>query len=318
MGEEIKDKNKWFPENNIPYWLKIAKRLLQLTGPMPNHIAFVMDGNRRFAKNNKLASPLEGHKIGFYQMTKILDWCRELTIKEVTVYAFSIENFKRSEEEVNGLMEMAEKRFQELLDEKEELERKQLCVRFFGDLSLLSVPLQKLMAQIELSTKDYSNCFINICLAYTSQNEIERAMKAIQSGIKEGILKNESISECLIEKCLDTRYGSPLDLFIRTSGEQRLSDFLLYQSVNTHLHFDNVLWPEFSAWHLINAIRSYQGYHKKVSYIAKMTRANRATIENILGDEKTTIQLQQDKFLEWFEKQRLVHLHKLATMEVTS
>ncbi|CEF68994.1 Dehydrodolichyl diphosphate synthase [Strongyloides ratti] len=309
---------KWFPENNIPYWLKIAKKILQLTGPIPNHIAFVMDGNRRFARNNKLLSPLEGHKMGFEQLTKILDWCRELTIKEVTVYAFSIENFKRSKEEVNGLMEMAEKKFQELLDEKEELERKQLCVRFYGDLSLLSTSLQKLMAKIELVTRNYSNCFINICLAYTSQNEIERAMKAIQSGIKEGVLEDESISECLLEKCLDTRYGSEVDLFIRTSGEQRLSDFLLYQSVNTHLYFDNILWPEFNAWHLINAIRSYQGYHSKVSYIAKMTRAKGTNIRDILGDKKTAIQLQQDKFLEWFEKKHLVHLQKLATMEIIS
>uniref|UniRef100_A0AAF5DB68 Alkyl transferase n=1 Tax=Strongyloides stercoralis TaxID=6248 RepID=A0AAF5DB68_STRER len=309
---------KWFPENNVPYWLKLAKKILQLTGPIPNHIAFVMDGNRRFAKNNKLLSPLEGHKMGFEQLTKILDWCRELTIKEVTVYAFSIENFKRSKEEVNGLMEMAEKKFQELLDEKEELEKKQLCVRFYGDLSLLSTSLQKLMAKIELVTRNYSNCFINICLAYTSQNEIERAMKAIQNGIEEGVLENESISEYLLEKCLDTRYSYSVDLFIRTSGEQRLSDFLLYQSVNTHLYFDNVLWPEFNAWHLIGAIRSYQGYYSKISYIAKMTRAKGTNIRDILGDKKTTIQLQQDKFLEWFEKKHLVHLQKLATMEVIS
>uniref|UniRef100_A0AC35UHF6 Alkyl transferase n=1 Tax=Rhabditophanes sp. KR3021 TaxID=114890 RepID=A0AC35UHF6_9BILA len=302
-------KHSWFPEDNCPWWLVSMRYIMQKIGPIPNHVAFVMDGNRRFAKSKNLGSAVEGHKMGFQQLAKIIDWCREFDIKEVTVYAFSIENFKRSKEEVDGLLELAEKQFQELLDEKNELEKRKVCFRFFGDMQLLSPNLQSLTAKIELTTKNYSHAFINICLAYSSQNEIERAMKKMEAGVTAGVLKQENVTEDLLEKCLDTRYGSPIDLFIRTSGEQRFSDFLLYQCSNTHLYFDDVLWPDFGAWHLIKAVRSFQGDYDKVKQISHDLQASREKSSEF--NKHDSVQ-EQRKFLDWVEIYQTQHLIKMA------
>ncbi|KAI1694309.1 putative undecaprenyl diphosphate synthase domain-containing protein [Ditylenchus destructor] len=223
--------SEWFQEEEavgLPWWGTLGKHLLQL-GKMPNHIAFVMDGNRRYARKNNLGSVVKGHSRGFEQMTKVLEWCRELGVREVTVYAFSIENFKRSEEEVTGLMQLAEKKFEKLLADKEKLQEKQICFRFFGDMKLLPRKIQKLVSEIESLTKDYTQGFVNVCIAYTSQNEIARAMEWIRRGTQMGLVQTDDITESLISRCLDTRNSSEVDMLIRTSGERRLSDFLLWQ-----------------------------------------------------------------------------------------
>ena len=122
---------------------------------IPKHIAFILDGNRRFARTRGLDSVIKGHAAGFERITRVLDWCRELGIKEVTLYAFSIENFKRTEEEVGGLMNMAKEKFEKLLMEKNKLKEKRICFRFFGKRELLPKDLQKLMIEIEEFTQDF-------------------------------------------------------------------------------------------------------------------------------------------------------------------
>jgi ditrans,polycis-polyprenyl diphosphate synthase len=121
----------------------------------------------------------------------VLDWCRELGVQEVTLYAFSIENFKRSKEEVGGLLGMAKQKFEKLLRERQKLLDKQICFRFFGRLELLPMDLQKLMAEIEEVTKDFDRGFVNVCLAYTSRAEVTAAMNDIRKGVQNGLIDEE-------------------------------------------------------------------------------------------------------------------------------
>ncbi|XP_010134487.1 PREDICTED: dehydrodolichyl diphosphate synthase isoform X2 [Buceros rhinoceros silvestris] len=192
-------------------------------GPMPKHVAFIMDGNRRYAQKCHVERQ-EGHSQGFEKLAETLRWCLNLGIREVTVYAFSIENFKRSKEEVDGLMDLARQKFSRLLEEQENWKKHGVCIRVLGDLHLLPVDIQELIARAVQATRSYNN----------------------------------DVSESLLEKCLYTSNSPDPDLLIRTSGEVRLSDFLLWQTSHSCLVFQSVLWPEYSFWNLCEAILRYQ------------------------------------------------------------
>ncbi|KAL3094021.1 hypothetical protein niasHT_027349 [Heterodera trifolii] len=263
------EESAWFRHEPMPWWGRLLLPIVKL-GPMPRHIAIVMDGNRRFARTQNCATPMEGHSAGFVQLTKVLDWCNELGVEEVTVYAFSIENFKRPEEEVNGLMALGEKHFEQLIERKSELIERRVGIRFFGDRSLLPDKIRKLVEEIEeisgtTSTEGESavqmRTFLNICLSYTSQNEIVRTFETIRREVQSGKLDRNAIDVDLLSARMDTRFCRPLDLFIRTS-ECRLSDFLIWQlqcSPRCVLKFDtDVLWPEYSLFHLFRAVLHYQ------------------------------------------------------------
>lgn len=258
---ELQEVSEWWntTRNDSAWWHSIAKAIVK-SGPVPHHVAFVMDGNRRFAKAHQLGHVIHGHEKGFQQLAKILEWCQELGIREVTVYAFSIENFKRSSEEVDGLMKLADEKFAKLLAEREKLEEKQISFRFFGNIAMLSPSLRKHIAQIQLLTKDYQRGVVNVCMPYTSRDEMARAFELMRKGREKGLIEESQISEWLVSRCLDSRRGTEPNLLIRTSGEKRLSDFMLWQCSSSHVYFDDVLWPEFTFWHLCKALLSYQ-YH---------------------------------------------------------
>ncbi|TRY58566.1 hypothetical protein DNTS_000406 [Danionella cerebrum] len=191
---------------------------------MPKHVAFIMDGNRRYAqKTHKVRQ--EGHTQGFEKLAETLRWCLNLGIHEVTVYAFSIENFKRSKEEVDGLMELARQKFSRLLTEQ---------------------------------------CFLNVCFAYTSRHEIANAVKEMAWGVEQGLINPSDVSEALLSECLYSSSSPDPDLLIRTSGEVRLSDFLLWQTSYSCLVFQSVLWPEYSFWNLCEAVLQYQLSHRSL------------------------------------------------------
>uniref|UniRef100_F1KZA0 Alkyl transferase n=1 Tax=Ascaris suum TaxID=6253 RepID=F1KZA0_ASCSU len=294
--------NGWFDCAPERFWWQTPLIKLMKTAPMPKHIAFIMDGNRRYARSHCYSSVLDGHAKGFDQLTKILEWCRELCIKEVTVYAFSIENFNRAEEEVGGLMTLFENKLQRLFREKDKLIEKEISVRFFGDLSYLPTKVQKLVAQIELLTKDYKKSVINVCIAYTAQDEMKRAFTYISRGIQKGLLEENDINEYLISHCLDSRKSANPDLLIRTSGEKRLSDFLLWQCSNCYIHFDDVLWPDFDFWHLCKAVFGYQCNYSLIQKIGQ------ESTEYIDEERKRKV----NEFLEWFEEERLASLQRMA------
>ncbi|XP_072404291.1 dehydrodolichyl diphosphate synthase complex subunit DHDDS isoform X2 [Chiloscyllium punctatum] len=215
----------WIQEAELNPVERLCASILKV-GPMPEHVAFIMDGNRRYAQKCRVERE-QGHSQGFEKLAETLRWCLNLNIREVTVYAFSIENFKRSKEEVDGLMELARQKFTRLLEEQENLKKHGVCIRVLGNLTLLPVDIQELIAQAVLATQSYNN----------------------------------DLSESLLGKCLYSSSSPDPDLLIRTSGEVRLSDFLLWQTSHSCLVFQPVLWPEYSFWNLCQAVLQYQVNH---------------------------------------------------------
>lgn len=240
-------------KENPQSWMEsFACRVLKC-GPVPRHVAFIMDGNRRWAKKAGLISPVEGHVQGFHRLADTLQWCRNLGIVEVTVYAFSLENFKRSEAEVEGIWRLAEEKLGELWAERERMERHKVRIRFLGDLSRLPPSLRKLANDIQTFSAEFGSATLNVCMAYTSQDELRRAAVKLKS-------LGWGASEAGLEHCLDTAGGEEVELLVRTSGEQRLSDFLLWQASSAVLYFTPVLWPEFSFWDLAKALLHFQRF----------------------------------------------------------
>ncbi|XP_060523236.1 dehydrodolichyl diphosphate synthase complex subunit DHDDS [Cylas formicarius] len=236
-------------------------------GPVPRHVAFIMDGNRRYAKKVHLEK-VEGHSKGFEKLSECLRWCLEIGVKEATVYAFSIENFKRSSEEVNGLMQLAREKFAKVFQDSERLEKEGICIKVIGNLSLLPRDLQNLIAKAMLLTMNNKKLVINVAFAYTSTDEIANSVKSVIQGVNNNELSVDDINEELLSKCLYTSDGTNPDLLIRTSGEVRLSDFLLWQSSNTTIYFAEVLWPEFTFYHLMAAVFKYQrSYSDRVRFL---------------------------------------------------
>lgn len=228
-----------------------------------------MDGNRRYASKNGIEK-IEGHTKGFDKFAETLQWCMDFGIQEVTFYAFSIENFKRKREEVNGLLNLAEQKFQRLLDEKDKIKKHGLCVRIIGNFSLLPKNLQELIAETMIITKEHKKGFLNIAFAYTSRDEITHAIKDVIEGVQCGDILSEDIDEELVSNCLYTNNSKNPDLLIRTSGEVRFSDFLMWQISNTCIYFSNVLWPEFNLWEFLNAIFYYQRCYSDIQKIIKI------------------------------------------------
>lgn len=225
-----------------------------------------MDGNRRFARQIQ-KDTLEGHSKGFEKLTEVLSWCRDIGITEITVYAFSIENFKRSKTEVDGLLKLSEEKFELLIKEIEKLNEYGIRIRVIGRIELLTQKLQKLIAEVVLATKDNDKYCLNLALAYTSREEITTASSDILEGCKGGKLLPQDVTEELLEQCLYTGGQRDPDLLIRTSGEVRLSDFLLWQSSLTHLFFTKVLWPQISIWHILAAVFHYQRHHHSLLHL---------------------------------------------------
>ncbi|XP_061574469.1 dehydrodolichyl diphosphate synthase complex subunit DHDDS [Cololabis saira] len=264
----------WIKEGELNLLEKIAANVLK-AGPMPKHVAFIMDGNRRFARKKHIERQ-EGHMQGFNKLAETLRWCKQLNIPEVTVYAFSIENFKRTKHEVDGLMDLAKQKFERLLEERDNLEKHGVCVRVLGDLNMLPLDLQQLIAKAVLTTRTNNKCFLNVCFAYTSRYEITNAVREMAWGVEEGLIKASDVSEALLSECLYSNNSPNPDLLIRTSGEIRLSDFLLWQTSHSCLVFQSVLWPEYSFWNLCEAILQYQLSHKSIQKARDLHREEQA------------------------------------------
>ncbi|XP_036342883.1 dehydrodolichyl diphosphate synthase complex subunit DHDDS-like [Rhagoletis pomonella] len=245
----------WVSDYQYKWYETLAMNIVRAGGNIPRHVAFVMDGNRRYAKSQCLPK-IDGHSHGFEKLANCLRWCLDMGIKEVTTFAFSIENYKRSEEEVNGLLDLAREKFQKILLEEQNLNEHGVCIRVIGNIGLLPKDLQILISKAMVLTERNDKLFLNIAFSYTSRDEITQAVETI---LKHGEdLKPEDISERLIEECLYTRNSSPPDLLFRTSGETRISDFLMWQISTAVLYFTNILWPQITLWNFLCGIFAYQ------------------------------------------------------------
>ncbi|XP_058950569.2 dehydrodolichyl diphosphate synthase complex subunit DHDDS-like [Pocillopora verrucosa] len=268
----------WFKEERKTSFIRTFCNNVIKAGQIPKHVAIIMDGNRRFAKKVKCERS-KGHEKGFEKLTEVLEWCFDLGIPEVTVYAFSIENFKRSKEEVDGLMELATQKFDRLMEEKEMIMKHGVCVRALGDLTMLPEELQRSVARVVKYSQNNTKATLNVCLAYTSRHEISNAVKLMAEGVELGLLKASDISESLLEKCLYTSHSPHPDMLIRTSGEVRFSDFLLWQCSYSSLSFLKVLWPEFSVWDFYGAILSFQWNYKAFKEATESCRIKQTQVE---------------------------------------
>ena len=225
-------------------------------GVIPHHIAVIMDGNRRFAKELGISST-EGHIKGKDKLEEVLEWCMELDIKVLTVYAFSTENGKRSIEEVSDLMDLFEDNFIKLADD-DRVHRYGIKVKVLGQRELIPANVLEAIEVAEEKTKDYSDHYYNIALAYGSRQEIIHAIKQIAQKVKDGEMEIEDICEDTVSTYLYTADFPDPDLVLRTSGEERVSNFLLCQLAYSELYFTDVYWPGFRKIDFLRAIRSYQ------------------------------------------------------------
>jgi len=222
------------------------------------HIAIILDGNRRWA-NEKALNPWFGHEMGAEKVEKLLDWCLKLDVKSITLYAFSTENFMRSTPEVEEIMHIVEEEFRKILTD-ERIHKDKVRVKVIGRVNLLPESLRQLIADAEKATQDYDEHFLNIALAYGGRAEIVDAARKIAEKAREGKLNPEKVDEQLFEQYLYTSYmpKQDPDLIIRTSGEERLSGFLLWQSAYSELCFLDVFWPDFRVIDLLRAVRTFQ------------------------------------------------------------
>jgi len=224
---------------------------------MPKHIAIIMDGNRRYSKLMGNMQAIEGHKRGVDTLEKVLDWSTEFGIKIVTAYAFSTENFKRPQEEVEGLMKLFQKNFEEIANNPK-IHKNKVKIKAVGNLDLLPKNVREAIRAAEESTASYNKRIVNIAIGYDGRMEIIDAIKKISNEFKEGKINVEDINEDLVNKNLYTAGLEDPNLIIRTSGEERLSGFLLWQSSYSELYFCDSLWPELRKVDFLRALRSYQ------------------------------------------------------------
>jgi len=239
-------------------YTEYEKKLLKEVqdGEPPGHLAIIMDGNRRFAQELGLGKT-EGHVKGKNKLEEVLEWCLEADIKILTVYAFSNENLTRDSDELADLMQLFEESFRKVAVDERVIENK-IKVRVLGDTQILPDEVQDAIKFAEERTKDHDKHTFNLAIAYGGRQEIIMAIKKIAESVKKGELEPADINEKLFANFLYTADLPDPDLVLRTSGEERISNFLLWQLAYSELYFTDVYWPGFRKIDFLRAIREYQ------------------------------------------------------------
>lgn len=219
----------------------------------PRHVAIILDGNGRWARKKGMPRTY-GHKVGAENVERICREAWDIGIKYLTVYAFSTENWSRPDDEVSALMKLFGSYIKSTF---KTAPKNNMRVRFIGDISGFSPKLQKSMKELEEFTSSLTGLSLQICVNYGSRDEIRRAVRSIAADVKSGILDPDDITEDLISRHLDTKDIPDPDLMIRTSGEQRLSNYLLWQMAYTEFYFTDTAWPDFDREELIAACGAY-------------------------------------------------------------
>ena len=233
---------------------KVLKNSVDLTGlNIPNHVAIILDGNGRWAKK-RLMPRNYGHLQGAKVVEQICEDADNIGIKYLTVYAFSTENWNRSKDEVDALMKLLRNYLKDCI---KRANNNNMKVRVIGEKSRLSDDIRNKIEELEKCSKDNTGLNFTIALNYGSRDEIRRAITNLAKDVDNGIVKPEDINEEIISDYLDTKGIPDPDLLIRTSGEERLSNFLLWQLAYTEFYFTDVLWPDFNREELIKAVEKY-------------------------------------------------------------
>lgn len=234
---------------------------------LPRHVGIIMDGNRRYARQSGLLNVNEGHSLGADKLLEVLRWCFDLDISVVTVWGLSLDNLNRDAAEVNGLLDLIETRFKELVYH-EDIHRYQVRIRYLGKRGLLPEGLEKAVRAAEEATAQYDRFVLNIAVAYGGREEITEAFRSYlldqqgHGGSFQEIAKN--MDDSVITPYLYTAGLPDPDLIIRTSGETRLSGFLMWQSVYSEYYFCDTYWPVFRKIDFLRALRSYSQRQRRM------------------------------------------------------
>lgn len=226
---------------------------------VPQHVAIILDGNGRWAKKKHLPRNM-GHVQGSKTVERIIEDAYDLGIKYLTVYAFSTENWKRPQDEVDALMKLLRNYLKNCI---KRANKNNMKVRVIGDITGLSQDLQEKIIELEEASKNNTGINFTIALNYGSRDEMVRAMKQMTADVQAGLLSQEEITEDIFQNYLDTKELPDPDLMIRTSGEERLSNFMLWQLAYTEFYFTDVLWPDFNKKELKKAIEYYNGRDRR-------------------------------------------------------
>lgn len=237
------------------------KKKSKIESPLkiPRHIAIIMDGNGRWAKKRGLSRSI-GHSEGANALRRIAKHCEKIGVEFLTVYAFSTENWKRSADEVEGLMNLFDKYLDEMISDFKDHNSK---IVFLGDRSVLRESLKDKMDRAEKESKDRTGLQINVALNYGGRQEITFAVKSIAKKVLDGSLNIQDINEDLVSNYLYTKGIPDPDIIIRPSGEMRISNFLLWQSAYSELWYNTILWPDFKEEHLDQAISDYNKRNRR-------------------------------------------------------
>lgn len=236
----------------------VPKRQIDMSR-LPKHIGIIMDGNGRWAKRRGLPRSA-GHRQGAKTLEKIMDYCISLGIEALTAYAFSTENWNRPEEEVSALMDLL---YSYLISAEKRFAEKDARFMVSGDISRFDDRLQRAIKHAEDVTKDGKAIIVNLALNYGGRDEIVRAARKVSEDVKKGKIDAEELNEQIFASYLDTASLPEVDLIIRPSGEQRLSNFLLWQAAYSEFWFSDICWPDFKEENMKSAIIAYQNRDRR-------------------------------------------------------
>ncbi|MFT5236505.1 MAG: undecaprenyl diphosphate synthase [Flavobacteriaceae bacterium] len=226
---------------------------------LPNHLAIIMDGNGRWAKQKGLLRAI-GHENGTKSVRTVVEACAELSIPFLTLYAFSTENWNRPKREVELLMKLL---VSSLKKEIKTLQDNDIKLIAIGNLDALPKKVHRELQEVMQSTKGNTNMTLTLALSYGSREELIKTVKEISHKVKNNLISRDAIDESVINNHLYTRNLPDVDLLIRTSGEQRISNFLLWQLAYAELYFTDTLWPDFTKTHLFEALLNYQNRERR-------------------------------------------------------
>ncbi len=247
---------------------EVMQEELRGSGSIPQHIAIIMDGNGRWAKQRALPR-VAGHREGVNSVRDIVEACGQLGVRCLTLYAFSTENWKRPQQEVSTLMRLLVKA---LRDETDRLYKNNVRLTAIGDLDSLPTDVQRELSDAFEKTRHNTGLNLNLALSYSGRWEITEAVKKIVSDAIDGKISGDNITESLISAYLSTSAIPDPDLLVRTSGEFRISNFLLYQLAYTEIYISKVYWPDFRRKHLYEAIRDYQKRERRFGLVSEQVK----------------------------------------------
>ncbi len=246
----------------IPFYRRYLRSKV-FSDELPSHVGIILDGNRRFARKHGLGWK-DSYRLGARKVEEILDWLDDLGVRHVTLYAFSTENFSRPDDQVKAIFEVIDEELDRMFERLDRFKRSGVRFRALGRLDLLPFSIKDKIRRLEEATKDFGNKSVNLAIAYGGRTEIVDAVRKIAEKVRDGKLSSDEIDEKVIR---DHLYAPDLpdpDLIIRTSGEERLSNFLLWESAYSELYFCEAYLPEFREIDLLRAIRDYQRRQRRM------------------------------------------------------